>query len=54
LLVFISLEHVTKGGGSNNLTKVIIDVLNKKGGGVSNVNVVGKLMSFGDDGVNVF
>jgi hypothetical protein len=41
-------------GVQNNLTKVIIDVLKKEGGGVSNVSVAGKLMSFLDDGVNVF
>lgn len=53
LLVLISLEQVTKRRGSNNLTKMIMDAL-KKHIGVSDANVVVKLLSFGDDGVNVF
>ncbi len=35
------------------MTKVIMDVL-KKHVGLSDINVVAKLLSFGIDGVNVF
>jgi hypothetical protein len=49
----ISLKHVIKGGGFDNLTKVIMDVL-KKHVGVSDIDVVAKLLSFGIDSVNVF
>jgi hypothetical protein len=49
----ISLEQVIKGGGFDNLIKMIMDVL-KKHVCVSNINVVAKLLSFGVDGVNVF
>jgi hypothetical protein len=48
-----SLKQVTKRGGFDNLTKVIMDVL-KKHVGLSDINVVAKLLSFGIDGVNVF
>jgi hypothetical protein len=51
--IFIFLEQVIEGGGLDNLTKVIVGVLRKKGG-VFDANVAGKLMSFGVDGVNDF
>ncbi len=47
------LERVIEGGGSNNLTKVSMDVL-KKHVGVFDINVAAKLLSFGVDVVNVF
>jgi hypothetical protein len=47
------LEQVIEGGGFNNPTKVIMDVL-RKHEGVSDTNVVSKLLSFGTNGVNVF
>jgi hypothetical protein len=53
LPTLIFLEQVTKGGGFDNLTKVIMDVL-KKHVGVSDIDVVAKLFSFGINGVNVF
>ncbi len=49
----IFLEQITKGGGFDNLTKMLMDVL-KKHVGVFNIDVVAKLLSFGIDGVNVF
>jgi hypothetical protein len=51
--IFIYLEHVTEGGGADNLTKVFMGVF-KKHGGFSNVDFVAKMISFGVDGVNVF
>jgi hypothetical protein len=53
LLVLIFLEQIIERGGSNNLTKVNMDAL-RKHAGVSNTNVVSKLLSFGTDGINVF
>jgi hypothetical protein len=53
LHVLISLEHVTRGEGFNNLTKVIIDIM-KKYVGVFKTNIVMKLMSFNASSVNVF
>jgi len=47
------LEHVTKGGGNNNLTKVIVKAL-QKNGGVLEEDMAFKLISFAIDGVNVF
>jgi len=49
----ISLELVTKAGGFDNLTKVIINVL-RKHVSVYDIDVVAKLLSFGINGVNVF
>ncbi len=49
----IFLEQVIKGGGFDNLIKMIMDVFLKHVG-VSNIDVVTKLLSFGIDGVNVF
>jgi len=46
--ILISLEQVTKGGGANNLTKVIMGVL-KEHDDLSDVDVVAKLISFGVD-----
>jgi hypothetical protein len=40
-------------GGANNLTKDTIGAL-KKHGGLSNVVIVAKLISFGANGMNVF
>jgi hypothetical protein len=51
--IFIYLEHVTKGGGADNLTKVFMGAF-KKHGCFFNVDFVAKLISFGVDGVNVF
>jgi hypothetical protein len=48
----IFLKQVTKGGGFDNLTKMLMDAL-KKHVGVFNIDVA-KLLSFGIDGVNVF
>ncbi len=53
LHVLIFLEHVIRGKGFNNLTKVIIDIM-KKYVVVSKTNIVMKLMSFNANGVNVF
>ncbi len=53
LPILIFKIQVIEGGGSNNLTKVIMGVF-KKEGGVFDVNVGGKLMSFGADDVNDF
>jgi hypothetical protein len=47
------LTNIIKGGNTNNLTKVIIEALEKHAS-VSNVDVVTKLMSFEVNGVNVF
>ncbi len=47
------MTNVVKGGNTNNLTKVIIEALEKHAS-VSNVDVVTKLMSFEVNGVNVF
>jgi hypothetical protein len=46
-------KHVTKGKGSYNFIKVIIDVL-KKHVSVFEANVATKLLSVGVDNVNVF
>jgi hypothetical protein len=51
LLIF--LEHVIEGGGAYNLTKVIMGAL-KEHGGLFDIDVAIKLISFGVDGVNVF
>jgi hypothetical protein len=48
ILILISLEQVIEAGGSNNLTKVVMGALKKHG-----VFAIGKLISFGVDGVNV-
>jgi len=53
LHVLIFLEHVIRGGGFNNLTKVIIDIM-KKYVSFSKTNIVMKLMSFNANSVNVF
>lgn len=53
LPILIFLEQVIEGGGSDNLTKVIMGVL-KKEGGVFDANVARKLMSFGANGVDDF
>jgi hypothetical protein len=53
LHVLIFLEHVIRGGGFNNLTKVIIDIM-KNYVSVSKTNIVMKLMSFNSKSVNVF
>jgi hypothetical protein len=53
LPILIFLEQVIVGGGLDNLIKVIMGVL-KKEGGVFDVDVARKLMSFGVDGVNDF
>jgi hypothetical protein len=53
LHVLIFLHQVSKGGGYDNLTKMIMDAL-KKHAGVFYTNVVAKLLSFGANGVNVF
>jgi hypothetical protein len=42
-----------EGGASKNLTKVVMGAL-KKHGGVFDVDIVRKFMSFRADGVNVF
>jgi hypothetical protein len=47
------LEQVTKGNDLNNFIKIIMGAL-RKDGGVFDVDVATKLMSFGVDGVNVF
>lgn len=48
----ISFECVTEGGNANNLTKVIMNVLQSEGG-VFKFNIALKLLSFGIDGVNI-
>jgi hypothetical protein len=48
----ISLEHVTKGEGNNNLTKVIVKTL-QTNDGVLEEDMAFKLLSFAIDGVNV-
>jgi hypothetical protein len=53
LPILFFLEQVIEGRGLDNLTKVIMGVLKKKGG-VFSINVVGKLMPFGANSVNDF
>jgi len=53
LSILIFLEQVIEHGGLNNLIKVILGVL-KKEGGVFDVDVARKLMSFKADNVNDF
>jgi len=53
LSILIYLECVTQGGNANNLTKVIMDVLQNEGG-LFKFNIALKLLSFEIDGENIF
>jgi hypothetical protein len=52
LSILISLECVTQGRNANNLTKVIMDVLQNEGG-LFKFNIALKLLSFEIDGENI-
>jgi hypothetical protein len=51
--IFISLDQMLKGSRSNNLTKVIMEVV-MIGGGLPQDQIAKKLICFGVDGANVF
>jgi hypothetical protein len=51
--ILISLECLTEGGNANNLTKVIMDVLQNERGPFK-FNIALKLLSFEINGVSIF
>jgi hypothetical protein len=51
--IFISLDQTLEGSRSNNLTKVIMEVV-MIGGGLPQDQIAKKLICFGVDGANVF
>ncbi len=51
--ILLNLQQVIKGGGSNNLTTMLVNSITTVGG-LSKGDLVAKLVSFGVDGVTIF
>ena len=52
VLMLLCLQHVTKGGGADNITKMILGALTNEGG-LTPHQIRDRFMAFGADGVSV-